>query len=88
VIITARAASASYDFVSRYFAPHAGINEDPVTGVAHCSLAHYWSRRLAKPKLVGYQASQRGGVVLVEPVGDRVLLSGEAVTVLRGVLLR
>jgi PhzF family phenazine biosynthesis protein len=88
VIITARAASASYDFVSRYFAPHAGINEDPVTGVAHCSLAHYWSRRLSKPKLVGYQASQRGGVVRVEPVGDRVLLSGEAVTVLRGVLLR
>ncbi|MGH9902189.1 MAG: PhzF family phenazine biosynthesis protein [Pyrinomonadaceae bacterium] len=88
VIITARAATAgSYDFVSRYFATFAGIDEDPVTGAAHCSLAPYWCRRLGQTQLVGYQASARGGFVHVRLGEGRVYLSGEAVTVLRGMLL-
>ncbi len=84
IIVTARAAASPYDFVSRYFAPYAGIDEDPVTGSAHCSLAPYWAARLGKTEMVGYQASARGGVVGVRLNGDRVILSGEAVTVLRG----
>jgi len=87
VIVTARASTAPYDFVSRFFASYAGIDEDPVTGSAHCSLAPYWAERLGKSEMVGYQASARGGVVGVRLSGDRVLLSGEAVTVLRGSLL-
>ena len=85
-IVTARAASGPYDFVSRYFAGHIGVDEDPVTGSAHCSLAPYWSRKLGKSSLVGHQVSKRGGVVHVEVKGDRVLLSGDAVTVLKGEL--
>lgn len=85
-IVTAESADARFDFVSRYFAPDAGIDEDPVTGAAHCSLAPYWSERLGKPVLTGYQASRRGGVVGVEMAGDRVILRGTAVTVLSGVL--
>jgi PhzF family phenazine biosynthesis protein len=84
IIITARADTAGYDFVSRFFAPAAGINEDPVTGSAHCCLGPYWSERLQKRDLVGYQASARGGVVQIGVRGDRVLLGGQAVTVLRG----
>jgi predicted PhzF superfamily epimerase YddE/YHI9 len=87
VIVTARASTAPYDFVSRFFASYAGIDEDPVTGSAHCSLAPYWAERLGKSEMVGYQASARGGTVGVRLSGDRVLLSGEAVTVLRGSLL-
>ena len=87
VIVTARRESSSYDFISRYFAPWWGIDEDPVTGVAHCSLVPFWSRRLGKSELVGYQASARGGVVHGRLEGDRVFLSGGAVTVLRGALL-
>jgi predicted PhzF superfamily epimerase YddE/YHI9 len=84
VIVTARASTPGFHFVSRYFAPWWGIDEDPVTGVAHCSLAGYWSRRLGRASLVGYQASARGGVVHTRLDGDRVRLSGPAVTVLRG----
>lgn len=70
-----------------FFAPNFGIDEDPVTGAAHCCLAPYWQSRLGRTTLVGYQASARGGFVGVEVRQDRVLLSGQAVTVLRGELL-
>jgi len=86
VIITARGDS-KYDFVSRYFACYAGIDEDPVTGAAHCMLAPYWSAKLGKDALSAYQASARGGEVGVKFNGDRVVLGGDAVTVLRGSLL-
>lgn len=84
VIVTSRAAASSYDFVSRFFAPRSGVDEDPVTGSAHCALAPYWSAKLGRPELVGYQASARGGTVRVRLRGDRVILGGQAVTVLRG----
>ena len=88
VIVTSRATSPEYDFVSRYFAPGVGIEEDPVTGATHCTLGPYWAEQLGKTELVAYQASTRGGVVRVR-VGDdgRVQLGGQAVTVLRGELL-
>lgn len=87
VIVTARSASPQFDFVSRFFAPAAGIDEDPVTGSAHCCLAHFWSERLGKQTFVAYQASARGGVLNVELRGERVLLGGQAVVVARGELL-
>lgn len=89
VIVTSQASSDSeYDFVSRFFAPGLGINEDPVTGAAHCCLAAYWRDRLGKDEFLAYQASSRGGVVKVSyPGGDRVFLAGQAVTVLKGELL-
>lgn len=87
VIVTSRAASTTAaDFVSRFFAPGSGVDEDPVTGSAHCCLAPYWSARLGKQELTGFQASRRGGYVRVRHVGDRVKLGGRAVTVLRGEL--
>ncbi len=87
VSVTSRAASQEYDFVSRFFAPQSGVNEDPVTGSAHCCLGPFWSKRLGKDKFVAYQASARGGVVRVSVAGERVKLGGKAVTVLRGELL-
>jgi PhzF family phenazine biosynthesis protein len=87
VIVTSRAATRDFDFVSRFFAPGSGIPEDPVTGSAHCALGPYWSERLGKTNFVAYQASARGGVVRVRVVGDRVKLGGQAVTVLRGTLV-
>jgi predicted PhzF superfamily epimerase YddE/YHI9 len=87
IIVTARSDDPSFDFVSRFFAPAAGIDEDPVTGSAHCCLADFWCRRLGKSTMVGYQASARGGVVHVEVRGDRVILGGEAVIVARGELV-
>lgn len=86
-IVTCQADGGEYDFVSRFFAPGLGVREDPVTGSAHCCLAPFWSIRLAKDAMVGYQASERGGVVRVTVQGDRVLLGGQAITVLRGELL-
>ncbi|WP_424768970.1 PhzF family phenazine biosynthesis protein [Paenibacillus sp. sgz302251] len=86
VIVTCRSADTEYDFLSRAFFPAVGIDEDPVTGSAHCALAPYWAKRLRKTELVGYQASKRGGIVKVKPEGDRVYLSGQAVTVVHGVL--
>ena len=86
-IVTSRATSEGYDFVSRYFAPSAGIDEDPVTGSAHCCLGPFWGRRLGRREMVGYQASARGGVVRVRLQGDRVTIGGRAVTVLRGRLV-
>jgi PhzF family phenazine biosynthesis protein len=87
VIVTAPASAGPWDFVSRFFAPGAGIPEDPVTGSAHCCLAPFWAARLGKTELVGYQASARGGTVRARLVGDRVILGGRAVTVLAGELL-
>jgi PhzF family phenazine biosynthesis protein len=86
VIVTA-VGDADADFVSRIFAPNFGIDEDPVTGAAHCCLGPYWQARLGRDRLVGYQASARGGFVGVAVQGDRVLLEGQAVTVFRGELL-
>lgn len=87
VIVTSQAdAGQPYDFVSRFFAPGAGIDEDPVTGSAHCALAPYWRPRFGRDTMTGYQASARGGTVHVTVRGDRVLLGGQAVTVLRGML--
>jgi len=87
LIVTARAKSGGYDFVSRYFAPSQGINEDPVTGSAHCTLGPYWQAKLKKERLFAYQASRRGGEMYVTPEEERVFLSGRAVTVFRGELL-
>ncbi|MHC5001489.1 MAG: PhzF family phenazine biosynthesis protein [Planctomycetota bacterium] len=88
VIVTARSAGGDVDFVSRFFAPAWGVDEDPVTGVAHCALAPYWCPRLGREELVGFQASPRGGRVGVRFVNDgRVTLRGPAVTVLRGELV-
>ncbi len=85
MIVTAKS-NGEFDFISRFFAPHKGINEDPVTGMAHCALAYYWNKRLGKNKFNAYQASKRGGVVGVELVGDRVMLSGKAVVVSEGTI--
>src|SRR5205823_6479221 len=82
-----RATTPGFDFVSRFFAPQSGVPEDPVTGSAHCALAPFWSERLHKTELTGYQASARGGVVRVRLAGDRVVLGGQAITVLRGELV-
>src|SRR5690348_14942544 len=79
IIVTARSASAEYDFLSRFFAPGSGVDEDPVTGSAHCALGPYWSQRLGKPEFTAYQASARGGVVRVRLQGDRAILGGQAV---------
>lgn len=87
VIVTAAGDAAGIDFVSRMFAPRIGIAEDPVTGAAHCVLAPFWSDRLGREALTGYQASRRGGQVGVRVLGDRVELAGRAVTVLEGELL-
>jgi predicted PhzF superfamily epimerase YddE/YHI9/L-amino acid N-acyltransferase YncA len=81
VIVTARGDGNPYDFVSRFFAPAVGINEDPVTGSAHCTLAPFWSERLGQTSFRAYQASSRGGELQVTLAGDRVLLAGKAVTV-------
>ncbi|MDJ0591713.1 MAG: PhzF family phenazine biosynthesis protein [Pleurocapsa sp. MO_226.B13] len=89
VIVTSLATDDSqYDFVSRFFAPGLGIDEDPVTGAAHCCLAPYWRDRLQKDNFLAYQASSRGGTLKIHyDGGDRVLLQGQAVTVMRGELL-
>lgn len=84
VVVTAKASSPPYDFVSRYFAPAVGVPEDPVTGSAHCALVTYWASKLNKPEMLAYQASARGGVLRVRPKGERVCLIGQAVTVFAG----
>ncbi len=85
-ILTARADDSEFDFVSRFFAPADGIDEDPVTGSAHCGLAPYWAKRLNKRDMVGHQVSARGGRVHVSMQGERVELGGQAVTVWEGEL--
>jgi PhzF family phenazine biosynthesis protein len=87
VIVTSKATTPGWDFVSRFFAPAAGVDEDPVTGSAHCCLTPFWSPRLGKTSMVARQVSARGGTLRVRLDGDRVRLAGQAVTVLRGELL-
>jgi predicted PhzF superfamily epimerase YddE/YHI9 len=87
IMVTSRAASAGFDFVSRFFGPAVGIEEDPVTGSAHCCLGPYWSKRLGKIDMRAYQASRRGGVVGVTVAGGRVRLRGQAVTVMAAELI-
>jgi PhzF family phenazine biosynthesis protein len=87
VMVTSRSERPEFDFVSRFFAPQAGIDEDPVTGSAHCCLGPFWARHLPQTTFTAYQASARGGVVRVRLAGARVYLGGQAVTVLRGELL-
>jgi predicted PhzF superfamily epimerase YddE/YHI9 len=87
VIVTARPSTPEFDFISRFFAPGSGIDEDPVTGSAHTALGPYWGERLGKTELTGYQASARGGVVRVRLAGERVILGGQAVTVMTGELV-
>ena len=87
VIVTAKAEGGEFDFVSRFFAPAAGVDEDPVTGSAHTALAPYWGARLGKCEMTAYQASPRGGIVRVRLKGERVILGGQAVTVMTGELV-
>jgi PhzF family phenazine biosynthesis protein len=84
VMVTAASQVAGIDFISRFFAPRCGINEDPVTGSAHCCLAPYWSQRLGQPTLIAHQASPRGGTIHCQVLPTRVLLTGTAITVLTG----
>ena len=86
IIVTTKG-TGEYDFISRFFAPKVGVNEDPVTGSAHCKLAHYWQQKLNKSDFKAYQASSRGGEIQISVVGDRVHLTGQAVTMLKGELL-
>lgn len=86
VMVTARSANPDFDFVSRFFAPRMGVNEDPVTGSAHCALTPYWLAKIPKPKLMAFQASRRGGVLRVSQSGERVLIEGQALTILSGEL--
>jgi PhzF family phenazine biosynthesis protein len=86
VIVTSRG-TGDYDFISRFFAPGSGIDEDPVTGSSHCCLGPYWSSRLGKTDMNAFQASPRGGAIRIRIDGDRVKLAGRAITVLRGELL-
>ncbi len=83
IVVTCRSSSPEFDFVSRFFAPRIGIDEDQATGSAHCALGPFWSERLERSDLVAYQASARGGVIRVRVDGDRVRLGGHAITVLR-----
>ncbi len=87
VIVTAPADSPDVDFVSRFFAPAAGVDEDPVTGSAHCCLAPFWAEKLERTELAARQISARGGDVRVRVEGARVKLFGQAVTVMTGELL-
>lgn len=86
-VIVTSLGEAPYDFVSRFFAPALGIDEDPVTGAAHCCLGPYWREELGKTNFLAYQASTRGGVVKVQDESDRILISGQAVTIFKGDLL-
>ncbi|MGI9225625.1 MAG: PhzF family phenazine biosynthesis protein [Woeseiaceae bacterium] len=87
VIVTSVSDDTRFDFLSRFFGPAVGIDEDPVTGSAHCCLAPFWSERLDTTEMTAFQASPRGGIVHVRVAGERVLLAGNAVTVLRGELV-
>ncbi|HEY1188776.1 MAG TPA: PhzF family phenazine biosynthesis protein [Gemmata sp.] len=86
-IVTAASGDSGFDFVSRFFAPAAGVNEDPVTGSAHCCLAEWWGEKFTKAEMTGYQASARGGTVRVVRASGRVKLIGRSVTITRGELL-
>jgi predicted PhzF superfamily epimerase YddE/YHI9 len=85
VIVTAQGQDC--DFVSRFFAPNLGIDEDPVTGRAHCSLIPYWSKRLTKRVMTAKQLSKRGGMIYCEDCGERVKIGGKAVRYLKGEIM-
>ena len=87
MIVTSRSASPEFDFVSRFFAPRVGVDEDPVCGSAHCCLGPFWAAKLGRNELTGHQVSRRGGVVKVRVSRSRVALIGQAVTVLKGELV-
>jgi len=87
VMVTSTSQSGEYDFVSRFFAPVVGVDEDPVTGSAHCTLGPYWSEILGKDEMVAYQASARGGIIRVRVSSEQVYLIGRAVTIFQGELL-
>ncbi|MFO0946121.1 MAG: PhzF family phenazine biosynthesis protein [Planctomycetota bacterium] len=87
IIVTARSSTQPYDFISRFFAPRLGVNEDHVCGSAHCALGPFWQARLDKNRLLAYQASRRGGIVRVGVEQNRVRLGGQAVTVVEGALI-
>jgi len=87
VMVTAKSSSKEFDFLSRFFAPSLGVDEDPVTGSAHCYLAPYWGKKLKKSELTGYQTSKRGGVVKCELRGENVIIKGQAVTIFKGELI-
>jgi PhzF family phenazine biosynthesis protein len=83
VIVTALSDKPEFDFVSRFFAPAVGVNEDPVTGSAHCALGPYWMTKLGRTEMTGFQCSARGGLLKVRVCGDRVMLYGQAVLMSR-----
>ena len=87
IMVTSTSSTGEFDFVSRFFAPGSGIDEDPVTGSAHCCLGPFWKERLGKNEMRAYQASRRGGVVNVRVAGERVILGGQAVRVMQGELM-
>ena len=87
VIVTARSSAPEFDFISRFFAPGSGVDEDPVTGSAHSALGPYWGEKLGKSEMTGYQASARGGVVRVRLNGERIFINGQAVTVMEATLV-
>jgi PhzF family phenazine biosynthesis protein len=87
VMVTSRASTPGFDFVSRFFAPAVGVDEDPVTGSSHCCLTPFWSRRLGKTEMVARQLSTRGGTLRLRLAGERVKLGGQAVTVVKGELV-
>jgi predicted PhzF superfamily epimerase YddE/YHI9 len=87
VIVTCKSDSSGIDFLSRFFAPAAGVNEDPVTGSAHCALGPYWMHKSGKSDFTAFQTSERGGFVKLSVRGDRVLLCGKAVMMSRVELL-
>ena len=87
LVLTAPAKRRTHDCVSRCFFPSDGIPEDPVTGSAHCAIGPYWAARLGKPVLSAFQASARGGTLMVRPKGERVEVAGRAVLAWRGELL-
>lgn len=84
VIVTSQSDNSEYDFVSRFFSPAQGLDEDQVTGSAHCCLGPYWKRKLDKSIFIAYQESERGGLLKVEVTKNTVKLSGHAVTIFEG----
>ncbi|KYO65501.1 PhzF family phenazine biosynthesis protein [Thermovenabulum gondwanense] len=88
IIVTSASSNPEYDFVSRFFAPAVGINEDPVTGSAHCCLGPYWKEKLNKDNLIAYQASKRGGKLKLKVLNDRILIGGKAITFFRTEILK
>lgn len=87
VIATAVSDDPKFDFISRFFAPQVGIDEDPVTGSAHCALTPFWAKHLGKTEMTAFQASERGGTLHLRLAGDRAILGGHAVTTLDGHLV-